>query len=361
MRIESVRDETPSVRTYALAFRDGPVAYDCAAGQFNMLLLPGIGEAAISHKVAEDGGVIGPELTRVGNCLSPEEIVESLYWPARLVKPEYQAVALTLADGRVLQGIVREETPVAMTLVDATGKSHRVPVADIEERADVGSLMPAHVFTSLPEDQRRDLVRYLLELGRTPGLETLSHRAGAFDVPREPLVPGDWPNRQLWVNEHRIYDAYTKQATQFRGRQPMPLLLPAFPGLDGGAGGHWGSMPWSTWDDTRRDTCDQGTVQAWPLAVGGRIVPRAVSVRLGESGELAACFNPDTLQVEAVWQGGFLRFEEKKYGFLAPARPAGTPGPAPPAVELPPGPRTYHGFYRHGPRVVCAWSAGGVR
>lgn len=48
MRIDSVRDEAPAVRTYALAFRDGPGAYDFAAGQFNMLLLPGIGEAAIS-------------------------------------------------------------------------------------------------------------------------------------------------------------------------------------------------------------------------------------------------------------------------------------------------------------------------
>lgn len=48
MRIEAVREEAPAVRTYAISFRDGPVAYDFAAGQFNMLLLPGIGEAAIS-------------------------------------------------------------------------------------------------------------------------------------------------------------------------------------------------------------------------------------------------------------------------------------------------------------------------
>ena len=54
----------------------------------------------------------------------------------------------------------------------------------------------------------------------------------------------------------------TKQAMQFCGRDPTPILLPAYPGLDGGKHGHWGSIAWSTWDDTRRDTCDQGTVQA---------------------------------------------------------------------------------------------------
>ena len=313
------------------------------------------------HKVGGAGGAVGPELTTIATCLTPEEIVESIYWPARSVKPEYRAYALTLADGRVLQGIIREDTADAVVLVDATGTSHRIAPGDVEERTDVGSLMPANVFTSLPPDQRRDLVRYLLELGRTPGLESLSHRAGPFDVPREPLRPDDWPNRDLWVNKNRVYDAYTKQAMQFRGRDPLPLVLPAWPGLDGGSHGHWGSIPWSTWDDDRRNTCDQGSAQCWPLAIGGRVIPRAVSVRLGDAGELAACFNPDTLQFEACWTGGFLTFAKTRYGFLATATPAGPLGPPPTPAELPAGPRTYHGLYRHGKRVVFSYSIGDVR
>jgi len=49
-RIVSIVDETPGVRTYELAFEDAATrdAYQFAAGQFNMLYLPGIGEAAIS-------------------------------------------------------------------------------------------------------------------------------------------------------------------------------------------------------------------------------------------------------------------------------------------------------------------------
>ena len=91
------------------------------------------------------------------------------------------------------------------------------------------------------------------------------------------------------------------------------------------------------------------------------MIPRAVSVRLGDLGELAACFNPDTLQVEAVWTGGFLTFGKTRYGFIATANPAGTLGSTPAAAELPEGPRTYHGFYRHGKRVVFAYSIGDVR
>lgn len=49
-RVVSIDDETPGVRTYELAFDDPRIreAYRFAAGQFNMLHLPGIGEAAIS-------------------------------------------------------------------------------------------------------------------------------------------------------------------------------------------------------------------------------------------------------------------------------------------------------------------------
>ena len=314
------------------------------------------------HKVGDHGGDVGPPLTTVAKCLTPEEIVESLFWPARAVKPEYRAVAVTTTDGRVVQGVVKEETADLVVLADATGKRHGIPLTDVEERRDVGSLMPSDVVTSLPPDQQRDLVRYLLELGRTPGLESLSHRVAPFAPPREPLRPADWPNAQAFVNRDRVYDFYTREAAHFRGMEPMPLLLPAFPGLDGGSFGHWGNQNDEvTWMDDRRDESDLGSMQCWPFAkdASSPIVPRAVCLRLGELGELACCFNPDSLAIEAVWTGGFLSFAAQRHGFMAPALPVGTlldvPAAAPPA-----GPIEYHGFYRHGPRVVFSYSVGGT-
>jgi NAD(P)H-flavin reductase len=49
-RIEEIADEVPGVRTYTLRLLDDEVrrSYRFAPGQFNMLHLPGIGEAAIS-------------------------------------------------------------------------------------------------------------------------------------------------------------------------------------------------------------------------------------------------------------------------------------------------------------------------
>ena len=50
VRIEGIHEEIPGVRTYDLRFLDDAVArdYRFVPGQFNMLYLPGIGEAAIS-------------------------------------------------------------------------------------------------------------------------------------------------------------------------------------------------------------------------------------------------------------------------------------------------------------------------
>ena len=315
---------------------------------------------ASCHRVAGQGGAVGPDLTAVAKCLAPEEIVESLFWPDRHVKPEYRAVSVSTADGRVIQGVLKEETGEALTLVDAAGQTHRVPVAEVEDRRDVGSLMPKNVVTVLPREQQRDLVRYLLELGRSPGLETLAHRPGSFDVPAAPLEPERWPNRNHWVNKHRVYDAYTKQAVAFRGREPMPLLLPAWPDLDGGRFGHFGSIPEATWKDDRRNHTDLGSLQCWPLALKGRVIPRAVCLRLGDEGELAVCFNPDTLAIEAAWTGGFLTFASSRYGFLSPAMPAGPLDESLPTAPKPTEPFHYHGFYRHGKRVIFSYSIGGT-
>jgi NAD(P)H-flavin reductase len=69
-RIVAVRDEVEGVRTYDLAFRNpaAAAAYCFAPGQFNMLYLPGIGEAAISiSSDPRDRASVGHTVKAVGN------------------------------------------------------------------------------------------------------------------------------------------------------------------------------------------------------------------------------------------------------------------------------------------------------
>ena len=235
--------------------------------------------------------------------------------------------------------------------------------AEIEEQREAGTLMPDGLAAAMTAAQRRDLVRLLLELGRTTGLENevdagARRREFAFD--RAPLDPSAWPLWQQPVNRDRLYDFYLKEALFFRAQPHRPHLLPAFPGIDGGKLGHWGNQNEEVWKDDRWNETDLGTLLCGVFhGPGGLVVPKGVCVRLGENGELAACFNPETLTYEAVWRGGFLKFSEIRHGFLDGLRPAGRCCRGRTAGS-PQQPFVYRGFYRVGPRVVFAYRLGDV-
>ncbi|MGE3809108.1 MAG: hypothetical protein AB7K24_30970, partial [Gemmataceae bacterium] len=90
------------------------------------------------HKVGTRGGTVGPDLSTIGVCLKPEEIVEALLWPNRNVKAEFKAVAITTVDGKSTRGILRAETGKGLTLVDVSGKLVEIARDDIEFRQEIG-------------------------------------------------------------------------------------------------------------------------------------------------------------------------------------------------------------------------------
>ncbi len=57
------------------------------------------------HRVADQGGTIGPDLSNVATCLKPEEIVESILWPRLKVKDGFAAVSVATADGKIRHGL----------------------------------------------------------------------------------------------------------------------------------------------------------------------------------------------------------------------------------------------------------------
>jgi putative heme-binding domain-containing protein len=311
------------------------------------------------HKVGQQGGEVGPNLSAVGACIPPEEIVEGVFWPNRTVKAGFQAVTVEVSNGQVVQGIVKDETSRELVLQDALGKLHRIPKKEIEERREIGSLMPEGLTAAMTAEERRDLIRYLLELGKTRQLDDLSHEPMKFVYSREPLRPEDWPNRSHHVNRDRVYDFYTREAQHFRSQRPVPLLLPQWPGLDGGTFGHWGNQNDDVWRDNRWNQTDLGSLQCGVFRDGKMTVPRGVCVRLGASGEMAACFNPDTLQIEALWRGGFVRFSDRRFGFMDGIRPVGQLLPTPEKNRVSQ-PFVYRGFYRHGKQTIFAYRIGGV-
>ena len=315
------------------------------------------------HQVGKLGGQVGPCLTDVGRRLKPEEIAESLLWPRRQVKPDFSAWHIVLSDGRSMQGYKRGTAEGAVRFLDsATQKMLTIPSADIEEQREVGTLMPEGLAVAMTANERRDVVRFLLELGHTAGLEDEVRGApvaAEFAYDRAPLDPELWPLWQQPVNRERLYDFYAKEALFFSRQTPRPHLLPKFPGLDGGKLGHWGNQNEGTWRDDRWNQSDLGTVLAGVFHGPKITVPKGVCVRLGDRGELSACFDPEKLTYPAIWQGGFVKFTDTRHGFMSGLIPVGEIVSRP-AEQLPDKPFVYHGFYRLGRRVVFSYRLGEV-
>lgn len=186
-----------------------------------------------------------------------------------------------------------------------------------------------------------------------------AHEPAKFELIRDPLRPEDWPHWQHHVNRNRLYDYYAKQAEYFRKQQPAPSLLHEFPGMDGGKLGHWGNQKEQTWEDDRWNQTDLGSLLCGVFRGEGVTVPKGVCVRLGDQGEMSVCFNPETLNYEALWQGGFLKFGKTRHGFMDGIRMTGQ---ALPRLEgkKPDQPFVYRGFYRNGNRVIFSYRVGDV-
>ncbi len=320
------------------------------------------------HRVAGRGGEVGPELSAAGACIKPEEVVESILWPRLKVKEGYDAVAVATRDGRVVQGYKLRETADEIVLRDpASGEPARVARGEVEAVRAVGTLMPEGLLAAMTPAERRDLVRFLIDLGR-PGTRAgddplrhvaTPHAPAGFAYDRGPLDPARTPGWKLPVNRDRVYDFYAKEAEFFGKRPDVPPLLPAFPGLDGGRQGHWGNQGEQSWVDGRWSRSKLGSVLSGVFRSPGVVVPKGVCVRLGGRGEMSVCFDPETLRYEAAWTGGFVKLAATRHGFIDGLAPDGIPLPWTPG-EKPAAPFLYRGFYRHGDRVAFAYRLGDV-
>ncbi|QDU77480.1 Auracyanin-A precursor [Bremerella volcania] len=313
------------------------------------------------HQVGQKGGSVGPSLNEVNKRLAPTQIVEAILWPSHTVKPEYTAWLFQLADGQIVQGYKRGETDEAIEVFDpAAQKTVSLLKADIDQSRETGTLMPTGMASAMSLSQRRDLVRFLLDLEHDKELSTLVHEADqpvAFTFDRAPLTPALWNLWQENVNRDRVYDFYRKQAIHFASATRHWHLLPAFPGLDGGKFGHWGNQNEAVWKDARWSQRDKSPVLAGVTHLPGQTVNKGVCVQLGDEGALSTCFDPETLTYAAVWKGGFVKFSEVRHGFMDGLRPAG-PVVEQPKVKRPDQPFQYHGYYRVGPRIVFSYRIG---
>lgn len=168
--------------------------------------------------------------------------------------------------------------------------------------------------------------------------------------------------------QNRVRDFYFQQARSALKRrdagQPIPKLLPQFPGLDGGAFGHWGQNPAERSVDRSLNNVDSGNVICNRIIHFGSNTHKGVAIALPTAAGQAprsVVFDPLKLSFVDAWSGGFVRRGSNRFGVHDGATAAGerridltTAG-----WQLPAGIKThYRGFYRHGPDVVFCYRIG---
>lgn len=116
------------------------------------------------HKIAEQGGQVGPELTHIAKDKKPEYLLEAIVDPNGAIAKGFESVAVINDEGRVITGIVKKETDTHLTLMDALGALLVIDKETIEARKAGKSSMPEDLKDHMTKKEIRDLVAYLTSL-----------------------------------------------------------------------------------------------------------------------------------------------------------------------------------------------------
>jgi len=154
MRGETREDKLAEVRRLNNDLRAGPGDLDRGRLLFR-------DRCAICHRLFGEGENIGPDLSNA-NRHDRDFLLISLVDPSGVVRKEYQAYQVALSDGRLLSGLVVEETPEAITFRDGKGTRSRVTRSEVLEFKESNvSLMPESLYKDFSPQQMRDLFSFL--------------------------------------------------------------------------------------------------------------------------------------------------------------------------------------------------------
>jgi len=132
------------------------------------------------HTLYGVGAKTGPEITGA-NRSDLGYLLENIFDPSALIPKEYAATKLDLADGRVVTGIVKEESKTTLTVITAT-ETLTIPVGDVDKRTPSPlSMMPDDLTKQLAEPDLRNLIAYLRYPSQVPMLLTKENAKDFFN------------------------------------------------------------------------------------------------------------------------------------------------------------------------------------
>jgi putative membrane-bound dehydrogenase-like protein len=113
------------------------------------------------HRIGDEGHEVGPNLASI-RSKSPEEILDQILDPNRLVEPQFFNYQILTTGGRVVEGMLDSASETSVTLRRAEAATETVLRANIDKIFCSGvSLMPEGMEKTIDGQQMADLIAFL--------------------------------------------------------------------------------------------------------------------------------------------------------------------------------------------------------
>ena len=120
---------------------------------------------ASCHRLGNEGVEVGPDLAALADK-SPEALLIAILDPNRAFETKFGSFTVATHDGRVLSGMVSNESATAVTLRRQDGNEDVVLRSQIDEMTSSGqSLMPEGIEKDLKPSNLADLIAFLASTG----------------------------------------------------------------------------------------------------------------------------------------------------------------------------------------------------
>lgn len=135
------------------------------------------------HKIYGEGQEVGPDVTSNGRG-SYEQLLSNVFDPSLVIGAAYQALTVRTADGRVVTGLLAEDSDQRVVLKVQGGKLETIPREDVDAmKISELSLMPEGLEKQLQPQEIADLLAFLI-LDKHPDDPAARPIPGAERVPR---------------------------------------------------------------------------------------------------------------------------------------------------------------------------------
>jgi putative membrane-bound dehydrogenase-like protein len=117
------------------------------------------------HQIGEEGRMVGPPLSTIGQKLSKEQLYQAILYPNDAILMGYETWVVRTKKGETFAGLKTTDTPDQLTIKDTEGKYHDVYAEDVDRKVMQNvSLMPEALAGTMTMRDLVDLVEYLSTL-----------------------------------------------------------------------------------------------------------------------------------------------------------------------------------------------------